>query len=140
MVRSRPDHLWRNQVPEIPSSIREMMSDPAFELGVADVRAGRSRRPDYDFLARDQRSMEIRARPHVGLAHTTKRPTETRRQDNNEAISWYARHDIEIICRCKKAHHDCAAPPCGAGGDSAAIARRANAIVALRATNPTPNE
>jgi hypothetical protein len=34
--------------PEIPLSIREIMSDPAFEFGVADVRAGRSRRPDYD--------------------------------------------------------------------------------------------
>jgi hypothetical protein len=48
MVRFRPDYLRRNQVPEIPSSIREIVSDPAFELGVADVRAGRSRRPGYD--------------------------------------------------------------------------------------------
>jgi hypothetical protein len=44
MMRFRPDYLC----PEIPSSIREIMSDPAFEFGVADVRAGRSRRPDYD--------------------------------------------------------------------------------------------
>ena len=96
-MRYRPDYPRRDQVPEVPSSIREIMSDPTFELGVADVRAGRSRRPAYDLWPEinDQWAYE-RGRMWALL---TPRDVQLKRDGKitNEAISWYARHEIEII-------------------------------------------
>jgi hypothetical protein len=34
--------------PTAPTTIAEIMADPKFELGVADVRAGRERSPSYE--------------------------------------------------------------------------------------------
>jgi hypothetical protein len=41
------------QVPTRPTTIDEIMSSPKFALGVADVRAGRGIRPDYDLWGHD---------------------------------------------------------------------------------------
>jgi hypothetical protein len=40
--------MSRQQVPTRSATIEEIMAHPAFELGAADVRAGKPPRPDYD--------------------------------------------------------------------------------------------
>jgi hypothetical protein len=58
-VEQHEDHRRHDgdqeQEPTKPAPIRWIMSQPHFALGVADVRAGRGYRPDYDsWAANDQ--------------------------------------------------------------------------------------
>jgi hypothetical protein len=47
------------QVPTRPGTVREIMSSPAFPLGVADVRAGRGHRADYESWSDVNKTMEL---------------------------------------------------------------------------------
>ena len=40
--------------PTIPTTIAEIMADPKFGLGVADVRAGRGQHPSYERWSGDE--------------------------------------------------------------------------------------
>jgi hypothetical protein len=52
MKRAKPLHQYRlrdgDQIPTRPVTLREIMSDPKFALGVADARAGRGYPTSYD--------------------------------------------------------------------------------------------
>ena len=55
MKRAKPLHQYRlrpgAQIPTRRTTLREIMSDPKFALGVADARAGRGYPPTYDTWA-----------------------------------------------------------------------------------------
>jgi hypothetical protein len=73
------------------------MSDPAFELGVADARAGRPYRPDYDLWPDidDQWNYE---RGRVWAALTPRNVRLKRNGKVTEAAEdWFVRHFADII-------------------------------------------
>jgi hypothetical protein len=82
-----------DQIPTRRTTVREIMSSPTFALGVADVRAGRAHRSDYETWAdtNDQWNYE-RGRQWARQAPRTvalKRDGEI----TDEAMRWYT-HDI----------------------------------------------
>jgi hypothetical protein len=94
--RHRDEYREGHQVPTCGATVNEIMSDPAFALGVADVRAGRGFRPDFDLWsdANDQWGYE-RGRQWAVLA-----PRSVRLKRDGKitetAENWFVRHAADI--------------------------------------------
>jgi arylsulfatase A-like enzyme len=85
------------QAPTRITTIDEIMSDPAFELGVADVRAGRGFRPDYDLWPHGNHQWSYER----GRQWATVTPRNIRLKRNGKVTEaaeyWYACHFADII-------------------------------------------
>jgi hypothetical protein len=70
MKHTKPISRLRDhdQLPTVPVTIREIMSDPRFARGVADVRAGRGYSADYDTWATNSQWAYERGRQWARLA------------------------------------------------------------------------
>ena len=85
------------QVPTCPVTILEIMSDPYFALGVADVRARRGFRADYDTWGHtNDRWAYDRGRLWATLAPRTLL-LKRRGEITDEAVDLYAQHSDEIL-------------------------------------------
>jgi hypothetical protein len=82
--------------PTVPTTIAEIMTDPKFELGVADVRAGRERHSRYENWPGDEQWNYERGRAWANLVPRTialKRAGKV----TAEAIAWFGRVDRFIL-------------------------------------------
>jgi hypothetical protein len=82
-----------DQIPTYQATIQEIMSEPSFALGVADVRAGRNFRPAYTAWSTDMQWDYERGRQWARLAPASvvlKRNGRITR----EAVAWYMTADI----------------------------------------------
>jgi hypothetical protein len=81
----------------IPATIRQIMSDPKFELGVRDARAGQKRHPNYESwtMVNDQWAYE-RGRSWALLVP---RNVELKQDGKvtNEAVAWFRRIEEYIL-------------------------------------------
>jgi hypothetical protein len=86
----------RAQVPSYPTTIVEIMSDPKFEQGVHDARAGRGYPGNYE--AWDDNGMWDYER---GRAWAKLVPRTVRLKHNGKitaaAVAWFRRFDADII-------------------------------------------
>jgi hypothetical protein len=76
------------QVPTRPVTIREIMEDPTFTLGVADVRAGRGYPADYEHWGIDHQWNYERGRSWARVAprHV---PLKVNGRVTPSALRWY---------------------------------------------------
>src|ERR1700751_179464 len=88
------------QVPTIPTTIRQIMSHPLFEIGVRDARAGRPFNKNYDRWNGDEQWSYDRGR-QWGVAVPRSVPLKRDGRITNEAVVWYARCGDGILsARC----------------------------------------
>jgi hypothetical protein len=85
-----------DQVPVQPVTIEEIMSRPGFELGVADVRAGRPYRLDYDLWPETNDQWDYER----GRQWATVTPSNVRLKFCGrvtvEALNWFVRSNDDI--------------------------------------------
>jgi hypothetical protein len=97
-ARLKRGYRWHDgdQVPTRRVTIEEIMAQPHFMLGVADVRALRGYRPDYDSWAANDQWGYDRGRIWATLAPKS---LAVRRggKINPDAVRLYARHEDEIL-------------------------------------------
>jgi hypothetical protein len=93
-LRRRKDDA--EQIPTRPTSTVWIMSQPSFALGVADVRAGRGTRRDYDLWDTDAQWNYERGRAWATL---TPRHVQLRRagEITSEALAWFKSCSDHII-------------------------------------------
>ena len=88
--------MRKQQVPTRNVSIRRIMSRTAFELGAADVRAGRGFRPDYDCWPNIDNQWDYERGRCWGLLA----PRDVRLKRNGkvteEAMDWALHHSADI--------------------------------------------
>jgi hypothetical protein len=83
-----------DQVPTVPATIREIMADPAFGRGVADVRAGRGYPRDFDAWGHTNSAWSYeRGRQWATIAPRSV-PLRTNGSITAAAVRWYGRADI----------------------------------------------
>ena len=95
MTKRRRTHRLRegDQIPTHAVTLEEIMSEPAFALGAADVRAGRGFHPDYASWDDDLQWSYERGRQWARLAP----PSVALKRDGRitrEAEAWYMKADI----------------------------------------------
>ena len=76
--------------PTIPTTIAEIMADPKFGLGVADVRAGRGQHPSYERWSGDEQWNYERGRAWATMAPRNMELQQAG-QVTAEAIAWFGR-------------------------------------------------
>jgi hypothetical protein len=95
MQEERGSGVMADQIKTRKISIKSIMRDPKFTLGVADARAGKPFPPDYDSW-RDDRWAYERGRQWAALA-----PRNVRLKHNGKiteiAHSWFLRHGDDIL-------------------------------------------
>jgi hypothetical protein len=78
-----------DQIPTRRTTVREIMSSPAFAWGVADVRAGRGHRTDYESWGDVNKQWNYeRGRQWAQQAPRTV-PLECNGKITDEAVRWY---------------------------------------------------
>ena len=82
------------QVPTRGVTIISVMSTPKFALGVADVRAGRPIRPDYETWDVDPQWDYERGRQWASVAPRTVALKNSKGRITPEALRWFVRGDI----------------------------------------------
>jgi hypothetical protein len=101
MKRAKPLHQYRlqdgDQIPTRPTTVREIMNDPKFALGVADARAGRSYPSTYDDWeeTNNQWSYE-RGRTWARLTPRNV-PLKINGQITPQALLWFKKHRHDIL-------------------------------------------
>jgi hypothetical protein len=88
--------VMTGQVPTFPTTVRAIMGDPAFALGVADVRAGRPPHLDYDLWETNRQWVYERGRAWGVLASRTI-PLRRNGKITSEAVTSYMRFGDLIL-------------------------------------------
>jgi hypothetical protein len=84
------------QVPTVPTTIRQIMSRPLFEIGVRDARAGRPINKYYDRWNGDEQWSYERGRQWATLVPRSV-PLKRDGRIAAEAERWYARCGDDIL-------------------------------------------
>jgi hypothetical protein len=84
------------QVPTVPTTIRQIMRHPLFEIGVRDARAGRPINKNYDQWDGDEQWCYSRGRQWAALVPRSV-PVKRGGRLTHEAVAWYERLGDDIL-------------------------------------------
>jgi len=108
MNRAKPITRYRlrdgDQIPPRWATVVEIMGGPMFELGVADVRAGRGYPPGYDLWEDTNDRWNYECGPPMGTAGAAPRQSQGRWQGKPQRLYAYIRRIFcdERGCRVRR--------------------------------------